>query len=57
MENIKETITVYADENDKGKRIDSFLNEVIDDATRSYIQKIIDGGYVEINSKEQKQLQ
>lgn len=24
MENIKETITVYADENDKGKRIDSF---------------------------------
>ena len=52
MENIKETITVYADENDKGKRIDSFLNEVIDDATRSYIQKIIDGGYVEITGKK-----
>ena len=29
MENIKETITVQANENDKGKRIDSFLNEVI----------------------------
>ena len=54
MKNIKETITVSANENDKGKRIDSFLNEIIDDATRSYIQKIIDGGYVEINLKEQK---
>lgn len=28
MENIKETITVSANENDKGKRIDSFLNEI-----------------------------
>lgn len=35
MKNIKETITVSANENDKGKRIDSFLNEIIDDATRS----------------------
>ena len=52
MENIKETITVQANENDKGKRIDSFLNEVIEDATRSYIQKIIDGGYVEITGKK-----
>ena len=43
MENIKETITVQANENDRGKRIDSFLNEVIEDATRSYIQKIIEG--------------
>lgn len=52
MENIKETITIQANENDKGKRIDSFLNEVIEDATRSYIQKIIDGGYVEITGKK-----
>lgn len=52
MENIKETITVQTNENDKGKRIDSFLNEVIEDATRSYIQKIIDGGYVEITGKK-----
>lgn len=52
MENIKETITVQANENDKEKRIDSFLNEVIEDATRSYIQKIIDGGYVEITGKK-----
>lgn len=52
MENIKETITVQANENDKGKRIDSFLNEVIEEATRSYIQKIIDGGYVEITGKK-----
>ena len=52
MDNIKETITVQANENDKGKRIDSFLNEVIEDATRSYIQKIIDGGYVVITGKK-----
>lgn len=52
MENIKETITIQANENDKGKRIDSFLNEVIEDATRSYIQKIIDVGYVEITGKK-----
>lgn len=52
MENIKETITVYANENDKGKRIDKFLNELIEDATRSYIQKIIDNGLVEIQGKK-----
>lgn len=52
MNSIKETITIQADENDKGKRMDVFLNEVIEDATRSYIQKIIDGGYVEIAGKK-----
>lgn len=49
---IKETLTVYANENDKGKRIDKFLSELIDDATRSYIQKIIDNGLVEIQGKK-----
>ena len=49
---IKETLTVYANENDKGKRIDKFLNELIDDATRSYVQKIIDNGLVEIQGKK-----
>lgn len=49
---IKETLTVYANEDDKGKRIDKFLNELIDDATRSYIQKIIDNGLVEIQGKK-----
>lgn len=49
---IKETLTVYANENDKGKRIDKFLNELIEDATRSYIQKIIDNGLVEIQGKK-----
>ncbi len=52
MENIKETITVCANENDKGKRLDAFLSEVIEDATRSYIQKIIDNGNVQIKDKK-----
>lgn len=52
MENIKETITVCANENDKGKRLDAFLSEVIEDATRSYVQKIIDNGNVQIKDKK-----
>lgn len=52
MENIKEIITVQANETDKGKRIDKFISEVIDEATRSYIQKIIDSGLVEIQGKK-----
>ena len=52
MENIKEIITVQANETDKGKRIDKFISEVIDEATRSYIQKIIDSGLVEIQNKK-----
>lgn len=52
MENIKETLTICANENDKGKRLDVFLNEVIEDATRSYIQKIIDNGNVQIKDKK-----
>ena len=32
--------------------MDKFLNELIDDATRSYIQKIIDNGLVEIQGKK-----
>ncbi|WP_027128628.1 RluA family pseudouridine synthase [Fusobacterium perfoetens] len=49
---IKETLTIEANENDKGKRIDKFLNELIEDATRTYIQKIIDNGLVEIQGKK-----
>lgn len=52
MENIKEIITVQANEIDKGKRIDKFISEIIDEATRSYIQKIIDSGLVEIQNKK-----
>ncbi|MBR8700180.1 Ribosomal large subunit pseudouridine synthase D [Fusobacterium sp. DD29] len=52
MENIKETITVQAEEQDKGKRIDKFISEVVDDATRSYIQKLISEGLVEIQGKK-----
>ncbi|MGY0395573.1 RluA family pseudouridine synthase [Fusobacterium sp.] len=49
---IKESLVVNANEDDKGKRIDKFLNELIEDATRSYIQKIIDNGLVEIQGKK-----
>ena len=49
---IKETLIIDVNENDKGKRIDKFLNELIEDATRSYIQKIIDNGLVEIQGKK-----
>lgn len=49
---IKERLTVCANEIDKGKRIDKFLNELIEDATRTYIQKIIDEGLVEIQGKK-----
>lgn len=52
MENIKETITVQAEAQDKGKRIDKFISEVVDDATRSYIQKLISEGLVEIQGKK-----
>ena len=52
MENIKETITVQAETQDKGKRIDKFISEVVDDATRSYIQKLISEGLVEIQGKK-----
>lgn len=54
MENIREVITIRTSEDDKGKRIDKFISEVIEEATRSYIQKIIDSGLVEISGKVPK---
>lgn len=52
IEEIKEIITVVATEDDKGKRIDKFLNELFEEATRSYIQKLIDNNNVEIQGKK-----
>lgn len=52
MENYKEIIEVFATEEDKGKRLDAFLNEFFQDATRSYIQKLIDNGNIEIDGKK-----
>ena len=41
MEKYKEIIEIKVEEKDKGKRLDAFLNEFFEDATRSYIQKLI----------------
>lgn len=52
MENIKERIEIVANIEDKGKRLDKFLNEILEEGTRSYIQKLIDNGYIEIQDKK-----
>jgi 23S rRNA pseudouridine1911/1915/1917 synthase len=49
---IKEKITIQAEEEDKGKRLDVLISEVLSEATRSYIQKLIDNGNVEIVGKK-----
>ena len=51
MGKYKEIIEVEVNENDKGKRLDTFLNEFFQDATRSYIQKLIDNNNIIINNK------
>lgn len=52
MAEIKERIAVSAQEEDRGKRLDVFLNEILSEATRSYIQKLVDTGNVEIKGKK-----
>lgn len=51
MEKYKEIIEIKVEEKDKGKRLDAFLNEFFEDATRSYIQKLIDNENVVIDNK------
>ncbi len=51
MEGYKEIIEVVATEEDKGKRLDAFLSEFFEDATRSYIQKLIDNQNISIDGK------
>ncbi len=51
MEGYKEIIEVVVTEEDKGKRLDAFLSEFFEDATRSYIQKLIDNQNVSIDGK------
>lgn len=51
MEKYKEVIKIKVEEKDKGKRLDAFLNEFFEDATRSYIQKLIDNENVAIDNK------
>lgn len=52
MTEIKEIINVQAGEEDKGKRLDAFVSEVLPEATRSYVQKLIDSGNIEIAGKK-----
>lgn len=51
MQKYKEIIEIKVEEKDKGKRLDSFLNEFFEDATRNYIQKLIDSGNVLVGNK------
>lgn len=51
MENIKEIFEFEVDENFEGFRLDKYLAEQIEEATRSYIEKLINEGFAKINSK------
>ncbi|MGL4970277.1 MAG: RluA family pseudouridine synthase [Cetobacterium sp.] len=51
MENYKEIIEIKVEQKEKGKRLDSFLSEFFEDATRNYIQKLIDNDNVSIDNK------
>ncbi len=51
MQKYKEIIEIKVEEKDKGKRLDSFLNEFFEDATRNYVQKLIDNGNVLVGDK------
>ena len=51
MQKYKEIIEIKVEEKDKGKRLDSFLNEFFEDATRNYMQKLIDSGNVLVGDK------
>lgn len=52
MENREERVTFEASTEDKGKRLDAFVSEMAEDATRSYVQKLIKDGYIEISGKK-----
>lgn len=51
MENIKNLLEIEVDENFNGERLDKIINSYFEEATRSYIQKLIDNNYVYIDSK------
>lgn len=46
-----EEIVIEASIEDKGKRIDSFINEKVKELTRSYLQKLIDDEMIEVEGK------
>ena len=51
---VKETINVDSLGQHKGKRLDVFVNEILEDSTRSYIQKLIASDLIEINGASPK---
>lgn len=50
MEKYKEIIEIKVEEKDRGKRLDTFLSEFFEDATRNYIQKLIDNENIVIGN-------
>lgn len=51
MENIKNFFEIEVNENFSGERLDKCINHYFEEATRSYIQKLIDNNNVLINNK------
>lgn len=51
MENIKEKFEFEVNSKYAGMRLDKYLSEQIEEATRSYLEKLIDNNYVKINYK------
>ncbi|EGQ79994.1 ribosomal large subunit pseudouridine synthase D, partial [Fusobacterium animalis ATCC 51191] len=46
MENIKEKFEFEVNSEYEGMRLDKYLSEQIEEATRSYLEKLIDNNYV-----------
>ena len=51
MENIKEKFDFEVSSEYEGMRLDKYLSEQIEEATRSYLEKLIDNNFVKVNSK------
>ena len=51
MENIKEKFEFEVNSEYEGMRLDKYLSEQIEEATRSYLEKLIDNNFVKVNSK------
>lgn len=51
MENIKNFFEFEVSEDFNGFRLDKFISENLEEATRSYIEKLIDSGNIFLNSK------
>ncbi len=52
LRKITEVLEFKVEKEDEGKRLDAFLAEAYGEFSRSYIQKLIEDGYVFVNQKE-----